>query len=81
MTLAGIGSKVVVRELIHYFVPFLDIVYIPQPFAVKSLSTDILYITNWVFYLAVDFLFDFIFTSGVVAVYMLSLFLSVQPSF
>ena len=79
--MAGIGSKVVVRELIHLFAPFLDIVYIPQPFTVKSLSTDFLYIAYWVFYLAVDFLLDFLFTSGVVAVYMLSLFLSVQPSF
>ena len=79
--MAGIGSKVVVRELIHYFVPFLDIVYIPQPFAVKSLSTDFLYIANWFFYLAVDFLLDFLFTSGVVAVILLAYFLSGQLSF
>ena len=81
IALAGIGSKVVVRELIHYFVPFLDIVYIPQPFAVKSLSTVFLYIANWVFYLAVDFLLDLIFTSGVIAVFRLSVFLRGQPSF
>ena len=63
---AGITFKVVVRELIHLFVPFLDILYIPQPFAVKNLSTDILYIANWFFYLAVDCLLDFIFTTGVI---------------
>ena len=62
--MVGIGSKMVVRELIHYFVPFLDIVYIPQPFTVKNLSTDFLYIANWFFYLAVDLLLDILFTSG-----------------